>query len=338
MFDKNKNECKIDGFVIECDKGFATSKLRRYVENTHNIKFEEYVLKYYYNNEKPKCLCGCGKNTLYHKGKFLKYYGNHYNEMGEHPERRGLKEIRKYNLLENKLKRLGYSVNELKVIYNDFINFKINFTDIEKKYSLDKRTIKKYWRELNFIENEDSFRRITKRHQNYWLNKNGKHGGKKYIDDDILMNIYQYLKEHKNKLTIKEVKRKFDIPETSLVIYKRLCEVFGKKDVDEIIKIGVSSKPEMDYFNILKYYFGDDISKNFMIGRKQYDYILCNKILIEFDGDYWHSLLKKIEGDKIKDKLAIDNNFIIYRVKESESKDLTHLNKLMELYNKYKKK
>jgi very-short-patch-repair endonuclease len=97
------------------------------------------------------------------------------------------------------------------------------------------------------------------------------------------------------------------------------------------LKSGLSSKTEMEYFTILKYFFGSDIKKGFKLKNKFYDFILLDKILIEFDGDYWHGLLKNKLNDMEKDRIALDEGYILYRVKESESKDIEHINKLFKL-------
>ncbi len=47
-------------------------------------------------------------------------------------------------------------------------------------------------------------------------------------------------------------------------------------------------------------------------------YIKGTNILIECDGDYWHSLPKRIKLDKEKDITAIENGFKVIRLKEIE--------------------
>jgi very-short-patch-repair endonuclease len=157
------------------------------------------------------------------------------------------------------------------------------------------------------------------------------------IDDDILLNVYKFLRKHPNRHTLKEIKNMYNLNQSSLVLYKRLVDVFDKEEIDKHLKLGISSKPEIEFFNILRFYYGEDIQKNFVLNRKQYDYILLNKILIEYDGDYWHSMPNKIMVDKEKDILAKKNGYIIIRVKDSESKNVEVLHKINKIYLKVKK-
>ena len=62
-----------------------------------------------------------------------------------------------------------------------------------------------------------------------------------------------------------------------------------------------------------------------------------NKLLIEFDGDYWHSTEEAIKNDKYKDELAHRNNYIIFRVKEKNCKNLNILIKIQKLDEKFNK-
>jgi hypothetical protein len=73
----------------------------------------------------------------------------------------------------------------------------------------------------------------------------------------------------------------------------------------------------------------------YKLKNKFFDFKLGDNILIEYDGDYWHSKPCHIENDKIKTKLAIENNYILIRIKDSESKNLEILNKI---YNLWKQK
>ena len=46
-----------------------------------------------------------------------------------------------------------------------------------------------------------------------------------------------------------------------------------------------------------------------------------DNIIIEADGDYWHALPKMVERDKRQMKWLEENDFVIYRFKESEIKE-----------------
>ena len=73
---------------------------------------------------------------------------------------------------------------------------------------MDNRTIKKYWKELNIIENLTEFERICKLNK-VNLKKNSD-GHKIKIDKEILLDIFLFLEEHKNKHTLQEIINKFE--------------------------------------------------------------------------------------------------------------------------------
>ena len=334
MLNKYKNICLIDGFIVENKNGFAIPNLSKYLKNKHKITLEDYLIKYYFNGEYPKCKCGCGNNVWYNKGIFGKYYKTHKNFVDVSPEEREKRrESRiKLNTVENRLKSLNKTKEEIYLLYSKFFNYEINFTDITKNYKIDKRTLKKFWFDLSYIKDKKEFENICKKHQRIWSDKNNKAGGRQHIDDDLLFNVYNYLKENKGKYTLNEISNKFSLPISSLVLYKRLSENFGEEYIKNLLNYGLSSKPETEYFNILKYFYGSNIKKGFTLEGKFYDFILYNKILIEFDGDYWHNLLKNKINDEIKNNIALKNNYIIFRIKESESKDINMIIKLNKIY------
>ena len=329
-----KIKCLIDGREFSHEfPGIEKKMLTKYIKEKYELTFEEYILKYEYYNISPLCACGCGIKTKFNKGVFFKYFSNHKNNIKQTIKTKNKIKQSKLvnNTLQLRLKRLGINQDLIQKSYNDFCEFKINFTDLEKKLTLDKRTLKKYWLEFDLINDKEVFNRICKKHQYYWQNKNNKAGGRKNIDDEILLNTYLFLKKEKNKYTLKEVIEKFEIDTTELVLYKRLKENFGKEIMDELLRLGISSKPEVEFYNVLKYFFGNDLKKSFRLEGKVYDFILKNKLLIEFDGEYWHSLLKNIDNDKLKDDIAVRNGYKIFRVKDSQSKDIEILNKIKKI-------
>lgn len=63
-------------------------------------------------------------------------------------------------------------------------------------------------------------------------------------------------------------------------------------------------------------------------------YIPSLKVLIEYDGNYWHEFDKKIKRDLRKNEYASRNNFILIRVRESNLTPLTGcINILMKEFN-----
>lgn len=333
-------KCKYCDTTIEgSTKQLKIRNLIQHLTKNHNEKYIDYIININYDGKRPFCNCGCNNLTDFNRGKFYKYYKDHKNNViGKYKNPKKIKNNDDVvNSIEKKLQTVSLTIEDIKNFYNDFINYKISLTDIEKISSIDKRTIKSYWKILNFINNNEDFNRVIKKHQYTWIDKNNKRGGKKLVDENILLEIKIFIENNRNKFTIKEIKNKFDLFNyTELVLYKRLCELFGKEYINELLKSGNSSKSEIEYFNILKYFYGNEIKKQFRLENKIYDYILLDKILIEFDGDYWHSLPKNKYNDNLKNDIAIKNGYYLIRIKENESNNIEILNKINETYEKIK--
>ena len=92
------------------------------------------------------------------------------------------------------------------------------------------------------------------------------------------------------------------------------------------------SKPEMELYNLLKEKYGiDNIKHCYELNGYYYDICLFNKILIEYDGYYWHKILKN-KNDIIKTNLAKQNDYVLYRIEENYNRK-TDLNKEIENIN-----
>lgn len=114
----------------------------------------------------------------------------------------------------------------------------------------------------------------------------------------------------------------------------------GKKKYNELIKLKVnyfpnfSSNVELEFnqsiFNLLsdsikKHFYGSPITKPYYLNVDKNIYgltcivpdIKIKNIIIEFDGDYWHSLPNVIQRDELKNKIYNDHSFYLIRIKES---------------------
>ena len=316
-----------------CDKEFTKGiLLNNHIKKEHNMSKYDYLLQTEYNGIHPKCACGCGKEVRYNdKKRFATFYSDHLRYV--YKDR--IKKIPEYTYhdIDNKLKRYNITRDQLKKYYDDYILILIPMSNIVKETTIDKRTILKWWRELDFILDENDFKRITKIQQFHWNNKNVP-----TIDTLILTNIYNFIKKHPNTFSLPNLRTKFNLKESRHVLYKGLCDNYDKNEIDKFLKFGVVSKPEMNFFFILSYYFGQkNISKQFKLNRKVYDFKLGNKILIEYDGEYWHSTDKAKENDKIKDEIAIKEGYTLFRIKEKEEKDIEILKKIEKLWKQDQK-
>ena len=216
--------------------------------------------------------------------------------------------------------------------FNKWTSYEMNSSMISEKIGIDWRTIRGYWINLDLADKED-IKRISKKHQTMWSDVYGNAGGRKHIIDETLVDICTFMEKNKGKYTLSEIKSKFSIKHSALILYKRLKERFGENTIKNLLKLGNSSKTETEFLNVLGYYFSN-LDKQYPIEGKFFDAKLGDKILIEFDGEYWHSLERAKINDKEKNEIAKKNGFTLIRVKDSESKNIEILIKIKSIYDK----
>lgn len=109
--------------------------------------------------------------------------------------------------------------------------------------------------------------------------------------------------------------------------YSDIEFILQKKQVHQSI-----SKQEDTLYDFLCLEFGkENIQRQFRIERKVYDFLLYKKYLIEYDGYYWHEVMPN--NDIIKDSLAKERGFVMYRVKEDSSRKVNWLQEVENIKN-----
>lgn len=92
----------------------------------------------------------------------------------------------------------------------------------------------------------------------------------------------------------------------------------------------------------MQFYFGKSKVKNgFKIERIRskkekdyiYDFCINNKLIIEYDGEFYHSDNEQKEFDKAKTQFAINKGYIVLRVSEKNAKNIDTLIKIRDLVN-----
>ena len=220
--------------------------------------------------------------------------------------------------------------------FNEYKNGLISLAQLSLKYNIDKRTLKDYWLNLNITNNEELLK-LGDISKTKWL--------KEVIvptEDELLklnmklLNISKYLDEIENKTTINELYNLF-----KLTINKNFFNFYIKDflNSDQIkkIKFAHSSQIEIDFLNILKFYFGDDVEHSFLLDGKIFDYKLGLNLLIELDGVYWHDNETAKNNDILKNNIAKNNNYLLLRFNDKEIKNIETLNKIKLIYNETKK-
>lgn len=321
MYNAKCLEC---GEVITSEtKGKELRKLNFHLKNKHDLSVKEYVIKHEYNSVKPLCACGCGNEVGFSKWKFNKYYKDHKNKC---PVPIEIREKISSSLASRAADNCVLSEKELKESFKLYKTPEFNLTKIQEKYGCDSRVIKKYW--ISFgIANQALISRYSKLHKGVWSNQGTKNGQYVEIPDSILDEIESFLSSNKKKVTYSFLLNRFKLKVSKGILKKRLLERFGEKILG-YLDLGNRSHQEVDFGYVLKYFFGaKNVKTQFKLQRKIYDFLLYDKIIIEYDGSYWHDEI----SDEQKNQIALDNGYIIFRVSDKERKNIQVLLEIEKL-------
>lgn len=332
------NKCLECDIIITGDtENSSYIKLCNHIKNEHNITNKEYYVKYFMDNEIPLCLCGCGNETSFHKGKFHKYYDDHKNKIKptEFTINKIKEKLSTRNEIDNLLNKMNINSDIIEKAYHSFINLEKPMSRLSEELFIDFRTLKSYWVKLGLITNKEIFKRFTLKSKSKWLNTiNVPNNDVITLLNENVLYIKEYISD-KNKVTFDELLSLLDIK-----INKNYLSWFLKEklnaDETKKIKFIKHSQLEINFLNVLKFYFNNSVQSSFELEGKIFDYKLGKKILIELDGEYWHSKNDAIQNDLVKDKIAKDNNFILIRVNDIEVKNLEFLNELKKIYDEFK--
>lgn len=331
-------ECKICGNkYYSTFAGREKKKLAKHLKVDHKMTSYEYVLTYMYDGNEPECACGCGKKTKYKKWKFDKYYLDHKNTVSPSKAIREKMSIASREKQKNNYKKLGLTCDQLKDYWLKYKESEYTQKHIRNISGVDFRTIRRYWEVLEIVKKEE-INRYGRIHQFVYANQGDKNGSYVSIDKKVLDSILDYAerKMYANKpIYIYQVIRKFDLRCTKHVLEKRLTEIYGWECLKVFKKKGISSDEELEFKTILEHFFeGHNVIHGFRLENKVYDFLLYGKILLEFDGDFWHCGYKEnhpmgtdyvvttAKRDKEKNDIAKRNGYPIYRIWSSDSKDI----------------
>lgn len=333
-----ENKCRI--CELEFNKKTDNENYRSFcnhIKNKHNLNNEEYYLNYYLDGKPILCACGCGNKTKFHKGKFFKYYSNHKNYIkpSEETLNKILKTKKEQNNIMSLINKSNLTLDMLTDSYDKFIKLEKPISVLSKELSIDFRTLKSYWLKLGLIKNLEGFKRICLQSKTKWMVNPIK------PNDDVLIilkeNLFLIKKEleFKTKITFNEI-----ISLIGVDINKNFLSFFLKENLTSSelkkVKFIKNSQIELDFLNVLKFYFGKSVQHSFDLDNKNFDYKLGKNILIELDGEYWHSKEDVKNNDIIKNKIAKDNGFILIRVNDKHVKKIEFINKLKKLYDEFK--
>lgn len=317
------------------NKHAASGVLTKHLKE-HGLSLKDYLM-HYIISDYPTCACGCGEPCQLMGTKIREFNVGH-KELLEFKKTENLKNEIENKKIYKKDKNILLSKNNLTIgdLFNAFELYKdpsLTFPEIAKQYGIDPRTLKSYLFKFEICSKED-FYKLSKDHKYALKYKCEKNKTNIKIDDEILEKIFikmLSLYQEKNPVLLSKLKDEFNLNVSIGILYNRLIETYGNELINKYLTSGNSSNAENEFYYILKYFFGEkNIKRQFLLNRKIYDFLLFDKLLIEFDGLYWHSKPEHIINDKNKDEIALKNNYIIYRISDKNS---NNINVLIEIQN-----
>lgn len=128
-------------------------------------------------------------------------------------------------------------------------------------------------------------------------------------------------------------------------VFFKYVEQFGIASAEQIQEVKLSKKmgrakssPEERFYKMFCERYGEqNVIWSYKINSYFYDFFLFKSILIEYDGYYWHSILKS-KNDENKDILAKNLDIPLYRIKEDEKRRCNfelEMQKIDEVINEF---
>ena len=328
--------CEICGKDFKYQKeASCRAQLNNHIRKEHNITIEEYVVQTQYNGLHPICPCGCGKELhLQHKGwKFNKYATDVcYSNVVKSANKDIINKVNKATLNKFDLKeyyKQHYDIHTYEYTVKLFRTKEWPLTDISKKFSIDKRTLKKVWLALDLITVEE-IENLTNyyRFQFSFITKN-----KFEVDSsDSYLWMYMLIKNNPGKYNIRSLLKYFNEKHDKKItsdpnnVYTNLKRLYGD-EIDIYLSYGLHSNEEYQFYNVLKFYF-PELGNKIIVGKKFtlpnkyiiYDLFLNKTLLIEYDstGKYHDP---KNDQDKLKEEFAINNGYKFLRLTKSDIKN-----------------
>lgn len=340
--------CKECGKTFEYEKmSSCKAQLKRHIRGEHHMSVLDYVVKYDYNGERPKCPCGCGHylnlNQSNDRWKFTKYYadtcyGNLVRSCNEEVLKQ-FKETHKRDFDIVKYYESHYDRDTYEKAFEMFKTKQFSLSDVSASYKIDKRTLKKVWIALEITTSEEltDLLEYTK-YQLSTINN------KTYIDDENMLGwMYNMIKKHPGKYTIHSLIKEYNkcFPTNPCEHYdssllKALYRLYGD-EIDILLSIGYHSSEEYEFYNVLKFYIRDYIiklGKRFVLNGDYvyFDFLIGSRILIEYDSDgKFHSEEKTKENDERKEKFAKENGYIFLRLTKEDIKKIDTIIKIKKI-------
>lgn len=353
-------KCELCGEIIVSEekenKGAAKAscslKMKKHLLEVHNLTVEEYILKTFYNGKYPTCACGCGtvltfkrKDCFFRPGYgFGKYCDCSHVSRNPHKIKDPSKFVSKYDTLEyleNHYEKI-FGLDNIKNALSDFLSCTTSLDEISKKYYIDKRTLKNAWYKLNLITEEEYNKQIKITQFKVSNQRKKKH----FINaDEICLELYTILEAEPNVYTIHSLIKKYNdehVQQIDVSVHNVLSTMQQKYgNIYDKLVFGSHSKEELEFINILKYYFGKKkviTGKRLQFGNTKkesyiYDCCIDNKLIIEYDGSgFWHPIERK-DYDITKENFAKNKGYLFMRISDKGAKNPNTIIQIKQILN-----
>ena len=279
---------------------------------------------------------------------------NKYEEQfGEFRKKSTLKNIRKVNYVECKICKNTYATVGMNGHLRDTHNITVNsyikkYGEYRKKYiDYNKRAIKNKI-ECKICKELFGSERLLTYHLRLIHNIKKLEYIKQYIFKNKMPKCKCGCKG--NVTVLKKPPYKNDYifghwptPNIKKYLTKKIRKVMSNKAKKRIqLNNGLSwpirqSKSEIKFLDKIEKIYNKSIERTFPLKNKYYDGRYGN-VLLEINGEYWHSKSKVIKNDKYKKNLAINNGYEIYtfivnNIKEVDNKLKKYKKELDKIFN-----
>jgi very-short-patch-repair endonuclease len=146
--------------------------------------------------------------------------------------------------------------------------------------------------------------------------------------------IIDIFNEYKNThLNFQSIEEKYNVDKRVLKKYfiKHACtkEELEKICFNKKYKNSTSAGEETLYLLLCNQFGKEKIKRQFNLSFYYYDFLVDSKLIVEYDGYYWHQVLES--NDFIKNELAKSNNYALYRVREDEKRKVDFLKEIKNI-------
>lgn len=156
------------------------------------------------------------------------------------------------------------------------------------------------------------------------------------LTEEKIKQIFEEYRDTPETLT--SLEQKYNVDKRVLKKYFLKFKNCSKEELSEIsfnkkYKNATSIGEETLYVLLCNLYGKERVKRQHNISFYYYDFIVDNKLIIEYDGFYWHNLVKN--NDKVKTELAINSGYILYRVRENENREVNFLQEIQKIREIY---